>query len=145
MATELPVELDFVKDDEASSERMNRAMLFLYLLARAAASVKPDYERAIREIQAIGLERLNEVLSPIFFETQALATEMQSTRDYWVQGNILTDLRSELLGALSDAVDPVASDLEALTTAVAALQASAGSDVARLTRLEHDRWFINHG
>jgi hypothetical protein len=70
---------------------------------------------------------------------------MQSTRDYWVQGNILSDLRTELLGALSDAVEPVAGDVETLTDAVATLQASAGSDVARLTRLENDRWFINHG
>lgn len=142
MADELPPEIDFLKDKSATPERMQRAATFLYLLARAAAATKPEYEEAIRQIQAIGLERLNEVLTPILLLAQDQAAEMQALRNDWIDGNVLIDLR-----ALIQAEDlaPILARLDIAEEDTDALQGRATASETAIAKLTSDRWFYNHG
>jgi hypothetical protein len=95
-ATVLPAVLDFDRDREASPARMNRAMEYLYLRLAAATALQPEFESAIAQLQAVGLDRLNEVLGPIFADAQGISAELNAIRNAWLTGAPLTTLMNEL-------------------------------------------------
>ena len=142
MADALPIEIDFLKDKSASPERMQRAATFLYLLARSAAATKPEYEEAIRQIQAIGLDRLNEVLTPILLLAQDQAGEMQALRDHWIDGNVLIDLRALIQ---DEDLAPILERIGITEDDIAALKSRATASETAIAKLTSDRWFYNHG
>jgi hypothetical protein len=127
----LPIELDFDKDDDASSERMNRAMLYIVGLIRSVLALKPDYQVAIDQLVGIGLERISLVLTPVFSAAQVQSAELRAIYDSWVAGNGLNDLHQQILGEIVAAV--AASDA-AQATAIAA----AKRDIAARS------WFLHH-
>lgn len=62
----LPKELDFKADDDASPERMNRAMLYIVAILRGLLSLKPRIDAAIDNLNALSLARIDAVLEPIY-------------------------------------------------------------------------------
>ncbi len=138
MAEQLPIEIDFERDDEASVERMNKAMTYLFALYSTVAGLRPDYEAAIAQIQTIGLQRLTDALQPIFVDAETIAAQLATLRAAWLDTNVLTELQAAIEGqiqALADNLTPRTLTLEngqsSLQTTVAALAA--------------DRWYHNHG
>jgi hypothetical protein len=79
----LPPELDFSTADgrEATPERMNRAMAYIVQRFKAAESVVPEFQTAIDQLKATGLERLDEVLTPLLTSAQAMSDEIVAIRD----------------------------------------------------------------
>ncbi|GEM_PF-5691954 len=69
----LPVDLDFSVDRSASPERMNRAMSNIDARLRALETYKPNFDAELALIQQVGLDRLNNALTPVYQSLTALA------------------------------------------------------------------------
>lgn len=138
MADQLPAELDFDKDRDASPDRMNRAMSYLLRLYSTVAALRPDYEAAIAQIQTIGLQRLTEALQPVFLDAEAIGADLAALRAAWLETNVLEDLQTGLEQLITDLGDELRPRLDAEETATAA-------NAAALAKLATDRWFHNHG
>jgi len=138
VADVLPPELDFLKDDAATPERMNRAMAYLLSLYSTVAGLRPDYEAAIEQIQTIGLQRLTQVLQPMFVDAEQISAALIELRDNWLETNVLADLQALLEQEVQDVDDELRPRIGAAEAAIAAHD-------ARLAALETERWFSNHG
>ena len=92
----LPPDLDFDRDRSGTSERMNRAMEFLYRLLQTAVAQRPEFETAIAQLRGVGLDRLNEVLAPVFLEATAIEAQLAAIRTAWLTGAPLTQLMTDL-------------------------------------------------
>lgn len=139
---DLPPEIDFERDNQASPARMNRAMAFLFGLYSTVAALRPEYELAIAQIESIGLQRLVDVLQPIFINAQQIEVQLESIRDSWVAENVLVDLQEVLEGHAEQLIDDLAG---ALNPQIAALQAADTDLTAQLAAAAADRWFNAHG
>jgi hypothetical protein len=62
----LPPDLDFAADPTATPARMNRATINLNSRVAALETYKPNFDAALATIQQVGLDRLSEVLIPIY-------------------------------------------------------------------------------
>jgi hypothetical protein len=71
--TALPADLDFVADPTASPARMNRAMTNLNGRTAALETYKPNFDAALATIQQVGLDRLSQVLIPIYEQLVSVA------------------------------------------------------------------------
>ena len=69
----LPADLDFVADPTASPARMNRAATNLNNRIAALETYKPNFDAALATIQQVGLDRLSQVLIPIYERLVAVA------------------------------------------------------------------------
>lgn len=74
----LPKELDFSTPDgrEATPERMNLAMEYIQAQIKALQSVVPEFESVINQLKATGLERLDEVLTPLLVSAQSMVSQI---------------------------------------------------------------------
>ena len=125
----LPPELDFDRDRDASPARMNRAMEYLYLRLGAATALQPEFASALKSLQGVGLERLNEALTPIFLDASEISARLDAIRTAWLTGQPLTALLTSLdaqvtarLGAvdalLAETLAAVTAQISAANTAV---------------------------
>jgi hypothetical protein len=69
----LPADLDFVADPTASPARMNRAATNLNNRIAALETYKPNFDAELATIQQVGLDRLSQVLIPIYDRLVAVA------------------------------------------------------------------------
>ncbi|WP_140867706.1 hypothetical protein [Sphingomonas oligophenolica] len=137
----LPRELDFAVDRAATPARMNRAMLYIVAWLRRVESVQPDFLFAIEQLKGIGLDRLNEVLTPIFLDAEAIATQLATIQAAWLAGDpleqLLAQLDTQVTARLADIDASVAHQLAAQNIAVAAQLAAAAATIAAVpTRAE---------
>jgi hypothetical protein len=138
----LPPELDFAKDREASPDRMNRAMTYILDRLRQAIAVKADYELAIEELRASGLQRLSEALQPVVANAYQLAGELEAVHGQWVADNAIVIMQAALSAEIAGRFDLIEADIDArLATAATAILAAQ----TRQDRADADRWFFNHG
>lgn len=72
MPNQLPTDLDFKADKAASPERMNRAMSNINDRVSALETYKPQFDELLATIQQTGLNKLNDILLPIFVELTSL-------------------------------------------------------------------------
>jgi hypothetical protein len=72
----LPRELDFAADRDASPDRMNAAMDYIVQRFKAIESVKPQFESAIQQLKTVGLERIDEFLTPLLTTAQGMVDEI---------------------------------------------------------------------
>lgn len=119
-----PPELEFATADgrEATPERMNRAMDYILGRLKAAESVVPEFESALNQLEATGLTRLNEFLTPLFNE----ATAMRDAIEVIKLGLEETAWRTALI---ADVKAAVIADIEAANLYV---KAGAGATDATL-------------
>lgn len=99
----LPPELDFLSSDGriASPERMDRMAKHIASRLRALEATRDAYDLAIKQLQDIGLQRLNEVLLPLFEQSQTIADQLAAIHAQWADEElILADYYSK---AQSDA------------------------------------------
>jgi hypothetical protein len=97
---------------------MNEAMGYLLALIRALQASRPDYDAAITQLQTIGLERVTDVLNPIFDNAEAIQATLQAIVDDWSTSTLpatvtanaaaavaaeFADYRNRYLGAYSAA------------------------------------------
>lgn len=77
-----PKELDFSTPDgrEATPERMNRAMDYILARFKAFESVVPEFESVINQLRATGLERLDEVLTPLLADAQGMRDDIAAIK-----------------------------------------------------------------
>ena len=139
---QLPAEIDFLKDDDASPERMNGAMEFIYSMFLTVAGLKPQYETQIAQIEAIGLQRLTDVLLPIFVNAQNIEAQLEGIQAAWLGGNALDDLQEALLASISSAITTAVGELAPRLDDLETFQASMA---ARFQRIADEAWFDNHG
>lgn len=136
-ATVLPAVLDFDRDREASPARMNRAMEYLFLRLAAATALQPEFESAIGELQAVGLDRLNEVLGPIFAESTAIAAQLGAIRTAWLTGapfdQLLNDLTAQVTARLATVDAAVAAQLSGVAGQLAAQNTAVSDKLASLS------------
>ncbi len=123
----LPVELDFAANPAASPARMNEAMSYIVASLRRIESVQPDFLRAIDQLRGIGLDRLNEVLNPLFVDAQAIAAELEAIRTAVIEGDTL----AAFLAQTDAALDEIAADVAAASAAL--MLAPTQADIAFTT------------
>lgn len=136
----LPPELDFERNKSGSPARMNLAMEYLYLGLKAATAVKPEYDDAIRQLQGVGLERLDEALTPIFADATTLAQELAGIRAQWIDGAplavALDDFHDELVAAGTASGAAAASAAIGALNLGSAAQRTAGLAAGNLAPLD---------
>jgi hypothetical protein len=96
----LPSELDFVADPEATPDRMNTAMGYLLALIRALQASRPDYDAAIAQLQTVGLERVTDVLNPIFDNANDIQAALQSIVDEWTASTLPAQVQANTTAAV---------------------------------------------
>jgi hypothetical protein len=69
----LPPDLDFALDRSASPDRMNRATSNIDGRLKVLESYKPNFDAQLAVIQQVGLNRLSQVLVPIYEQIAAIA------------------------------------------------------------------------
>lgn len=130
----LPPEIDFEQDPSATPARMNLAMVYLLALARQGIALQPDFESAIRDLQAVGLSRLNEVLSPILVDAQDIVDDLEAMRTAVANGTEYATLLSSVATALAAAGAASAAAAAASNTATAndatAVHKTGNEDIA---------------
>lgn len=82
----LPPELDFSTQHgrSATPERMNEAMDYLLGLIKTVQAVVPDFQSAIDQMKAVGLDRVDEFLTPLLATAQTTVdaiTALQASMD----------------------------------------------------------------
>lgn len=92
----LPRELDFALDSKASPARMNLAMEYIVAKIRALEAVSPDFAAAVDQLKAVGLERLTEVLAPIFVEANNLADALAAIEQAWIDNDLPGQIQAEV-------------------------------------------------
>lgn len=134
-----PKELDFSTPDgrEATPERMNRAMDYILARFKAFESVVPEFESVINQLRATGLERLDEVLTPLLADAQGMRDDIAAIK------TALEDpaWRDALIADVVEAglIDPVAraAFIDDVITEIASrqlyIETGAGSAGANLT------------
>ena len=125
----LPREVDFAADRSASPERMNRAMSYLVAWLRRVEAYQPELKQIIDELRGVGLQRMAEVLTPIFLDAVATGESLRAIRDGWEAdllpaevaaraardvAQLLADYRHRWLGAHASA--PTVDDVGAPVT-----------------------------
>ena len=146
----LPPELDFLSSDGriASPERMDRMAKHIASRLRALEATRDAYDLAIKQLQDIGLQRLNEVLLPLFEQSQTIADQLAAIHAQWadeelVLANIYSKAESDAAFAAIDhshaladiigLIDALAAKADdAATTAALALKADAAATTAAL-------------
>jgi hypothetical protein len=101
----LPRELDFVSDPVATPERMNAATGYLLALIRGLQASRPDYDAAIAQLQTIGLERVTDVLTPIFDNAEAIQAALQSIKDLWSADLTVQEVQNNAVAAVTAAFE----------------------------------------
>jgi hypothetical protein len=74
----LPTELDFSRNPAATPERMDAAMEYIVARLRALEAIQPEYQSVIDQLKGVGLERVTEVLNPIFEDAQNIAAAVET-------------------------------------------------------------------
>lgn len=132
----LPPELDFDRDREASPARMNRAMEYLFLRLAAATALQPEFESSIVQLQSVGLERLNEVLTPIFINATGIADQLKAIRAAWLTGeplaNLLDGLADDVTGRLTTVDAQLASNLAGVVAQLAKQDTAIAAKIAAI-------------
>ncbi|MEZ5688693.1 MAG: hypothetical protein R3E21_07935 [Caenibius sp.] len=132
----LPPELDFLSPEGriASPARMDRMAQHLAARLRALEATRDAYNQAIQQLQDIGLQRLNEVLLPLFEEAQSVGDQLAAIFAQWSDAElILADYYSRTetdaafaaidhghaLDDIAGLVDELAAKADAAATAAA--------------------------
>ncbi|WP_019833771.1 hypothetical protein [Sphingomonas sp. PR090111-T3T-6A] len=150
---QLPSEIDFQADDDASPERMNRAMTYLMGQVRTVLALKPDYQAAIDQLMSLGLDRLNQILSPLLLQGQADAAALAQLLKQWEDSNALEDLKEavedELLPKIQALTDTLVASVPETDTAGLMLTSSGDPEQPNVwanpytrQQAEADRWFF---
>lgn len=125
----LPPEVDFVKDRRASPARMNEAMGYLMAQIRRALALQPDLEAALAEIQAVGLQRLAEGVTPLVQDASAANDQLQAILAAWTTAGELQAIENRLQASIDAQITALATSttaaITALTTRVAVLEQAA--------------------
>jgi len=133
----LPAEVDFTANPAATSARMDQAMAFLVAWLRRVESVQPEFLAVTEQLKAVGLSRLDAVLSPIFLDAQGISAQLAAIRTAWLTGQPLTqllnDLSAQVTGRLAS-VDGKLGDVDALLAAnFASVTTQLGNNSATVT------------
>lgn len=96
----LPVEIDFEKDRSATPKRMNVAMQYLDARFRALEAIQPEYQSVIDQLRGVGLERITEVLTPLFTD----AAQTKAAIDAFLDSLQADSTVEDLTGAVTQAV-----------------------------------------
>lgn len=132
----LPPELDFDRDREASPARMNRAMEYLFLRLGAATALQPEFESSIVQLQAVGLERLNEVLTPLFVNAISIADQLEAIRASWLAGeplaNLLDGLADDVTARIATVDAQLASNLAGVVAQLAKQDTAIAAKIAAI-------------
>lgn len=101
----LPLELDFSTPlgRVATPERMNQAMKYLVARLKAVESLTPDVEAALATLNQLGLDRIAQVLTPIFDNATAINAVLQAIQDEWATSTLPEDVRDEAIAAVTAA------------------------------------------
>lgn len=137
----LPPEIDFDRDRDASPTRLNRAMAWLYGQLIVAQSIAKTYEGAVEEVRALGITRMDEVLTPNLQLAIEIAQQLVAIRDQWqddtiVLANHYTRAESDGLFAAKGhghAIGNIAGLADALAALAADLATKAPKSGAALT------------
>lgn len=79
-----------------------------YLIARikAVEAVQPEFLSKLEELRALGLERVTEVLQPIFDDAQAIGEALQAIKDEWdadtLPAQVVADATAAVTAAFAD-------------------------------------------
>lgn len=117
----LPRELDFQADTRATPARMNQAMEYILARVRAVEALKPRVDSAIEDLRRFGIERVAEILTPIFTEAMQIQEELQAIRTAWN----LEEYFDDNIAAAGAAAEEAAASL-----ALATIKASLAVDAA---------------
>lgn len=101
----LPPELDFSSPlgRIATPERMNAAMAYIVARFKAVEAVTPDVEAALATLKTIGLDRITEVLTPIFDNAEAMAAALQQIQDDWTGSTLPATVQANAIAAVTAA------------------------------------------
>lgn len=135
----LPPELDFTRDPEASPERMDRAMAYIFQRLGQLLALKPSIEAEIVALRDIGVERLNAGLEPAFTRANQILAALEPIFQLYVQGQPLAALRAELLDLIE--ADALALEQDRL----APIDAAVAAHSTALAALADEAWFNNRG
>lgn len=68
---------------------MNVAMDYIVARFRALEAINPEFQSVIEQLKAIGLERVTDVLSPIFEQANQIADQLEAIKDTWENDNTI--------------------------------------------------------
>jgi hypothetical protein len=118
----LPPDIDFLTNRKATPERMNLAMAYLYGRLNQASALQPEFQSAIDELQATGLQRLNDTLTPLVLRAQADAAQLDQILAAWTTGSVLVALKAaieaDLASGLAGVNTTLATDVLAIYAAI---------------------------
>lgn len=97
----LPTEVDFTANPAATPSRMDLAMTYLIARIKAIEALAPDYQSAINALNAIGLSRITEVLSPLFTTAQGIAAAIQTIYDTIQADSTLAAIEAEVAATVT--------------------------------------------
>lgn len=100
----LPVELDFTKNPAATPARMDAAMEYIMAYFRSLDPIKTAVDDSVDELRRVGLERLTEVLTPIFNDASALADALAAIEAEWIGNDLPGQMIAAVIEALRDGV-----------------------------------------
>jgi hypothetical protein len=99
----LPREVDFSADPAATPSRMNKAMEYLIARLRAVEAVQPEFLSRLDELKAVGLDRVTEVLTPIFDDAQDIADSLQAIKDQWAADTLPDQVVADAVEQVTEA------------------------------------------
>lgn len=97
----LPTEVDFTANPAATPARMDLAMTYLIARIKAIEALAPDYQSAIDQLNAIGLTRITEVLSPLFTNAQDLVDSIQAIHDTIQEDSTLAQIEADVAATVT--------------------------------------------
>ena len=98
----LPDELDFKERDDFDKARLDRAMEYIVARFRALESNAPALASAIDDLRTLGLQRLNEVLLPVFNDVTEISDALTALREEWVDNDIIGQMVATVTSAVTD-------------------------------------------
>lgn len=98
----LPTELDFTKDPAATPQRMDAAMEYIVARFRALEAIHPEFQSVIDQLKGVGLERVTEVLTPIFQEAQQISDALDALYEEISEDATLEQITADVTDAVVD-------------------------------------------
>lgn len=99
----LPTEVDFTANPAATPARMDIAMTYLLARIKVIEALAPDYQAAIDQLNAIGLSRITEVLSPLFTEAQDIVAAIEAIKVTWENDATIAQVEADVEAAVTAA------------------------------------------
>ena len=98
----LPGELDFKESEDFDKARLDRAMEYIVARFRALEANAPALALAIDDLRALGLQRLNEVLLPVFNDVIEISEALTALREEWIDNDIIGQMVATVTGTITD-------------------------------------------